>query len=96
MRRQFCEMIVNFPTVTILSLSVLAVLCLFSILGTICFLGIFCLLILSIQKGRQEGWLQSDEYEPLPRRPRHRRSAPKYRGRGASQGRRSVRVPSRR
>ena len=76
MKQQLCELITNFPTVTILSLSVLAVLCLFSILGTVCFLGIFCLLILSVQTGREEGWLHSDQPQPRRRRPRHRTPAP--------------------
>ena len=63
MKRELCELIVNYPTVTILGLTVLAVLCVFSILGTVCFLGIFCLLILSVQKGRREGWIQTGRPE---------------------------------
>lgn len=78
MKRELCELISNYPTVTILGLSVLAVLCLFSILGTVCFLGIFCLLILSVQTGRKEGWLQANEPRPR-RRPRRRRPTPSRR-----------------
>ena len=75
MKRELCELIVNYPTVTILSLTGLAILCLFSILGTVCFLGIFCLLMLSVQKGREEGWIRKEEPRSR-RRPRHRRPAP--------------------
>ena len=60
MKRELCELIVNYPTVTLLCLSALAVLCLFSILGTVCFLGVFCLLIRSVQAGRKNGWLRDD------------------------------------
>ncbi len=78
MKREICGLIANYPTVTILSLTGLAVLCLFSILGTMCFLGVFCLLIRSVQTGRKEGWLQDDA--PQPRRRPRRRSPDRRRG----------------
>ena len=78
MKRELCELISNYPTVTILGLTVLAVLCLFSILGTVCFLGVFCLLMLSVQKGQKEGWLREEEPRPR-RRPRRRRPEPRRR-----------------
>ena len=93
MKRELCALIVNYPTVTILGLTVLAVLCLFSILGTVFFLGIFCLLFLSIQKGREEGWLQMEAPRNDPRRPRRRKPAPD-RSRGS--GNRRTRTASRR
>ena len=96
MKRDLCELIVNFPTVTILALTVLAVLCLFSVMGTVCFLGIFCLLIRSVQKGREEGWLQADEPPRNRRRPRHWTPAPERGNRREEAGRRTARTPSRR
>ena len=92
MKRELCELIANYPTVTIIGLTVLAVLCLFSILGTVCFLVVFCLLISSVQKGRKEGWLR--EEEPRPRR-RPRRRTPESRRRtehrnGSYQGARAA------
>ena len=78
MKRELCELIVNYPTVTILSLTGLAILCLFSILGTVCFLGVFCLLIRSIQAGRKAGWIRDEEPRPR-RRPRRRSPDPRRR-----------------
>ena len=96
MKQDLCELIVNFPTVTILGLTALAVLCMFSVMGTVCFLGIFCLLIRSIQKGREAGWLQTEAPPSSRRRPRHQTSAPdpRYRREGASRPR--AQAPSRR
>lgn len=96
MKQQLCELIVNFPTVTILGLTALAVLCLFSVPGTVCFLGIFCLLIRSVQKGREQGWLQDEEPTTSRRRPRHRIPSPDQADRrnGAARGR--AQTPSRR
>ena len=96
MKQQLCELIVNFPTVTILGLTALAVLCLFSVPGTVCFLGIFCLLIRSIQKGREQGWIQEAEPPPDRRRPRHRTPAPEYGERRVGAFRRRTQKPSRR
>ena len=95
MKRALCELVSNYPTVTILALGCLAVLCLFSTLGTVCFLGIFCILIRSIQKGREEGWLQSEDPQPR-RRPRHQSPTPDNRRRTSRQGKRirDSRVPS--
>lgn len=97
MKRELCELVSNYPTVTLLALGCLAVLCLFSILGTVCFLGIFCILILSIQKGLEEGWLQTEEPQPR-RRPRHQSPTPDNHRRTSQQGKRvrDNRVPSRR
>lgn len=95
MKRELCDLITGYPTVTILGLSVLAVLCLFSILGTVCFLGVFCLIILSVQTGREKGWLPQDEPQP-PRRPRHRKPAPDSRARKDRRRPQSIRAPSRR
>ena len=92
MKRQLCELITNFPTFTVLGLCLLAVLCLFSTLGTVCFLGLFCLLVRSVQKGREEGWIVEEETPP-PRRPRRR--VPPTDGRRAHSSRRAP-VPSRR
>ena len=96
MKQDLCELIVNFPSVTILGLTALAVLCMFSVMGTVCFLGIFCLLIRSIQKGREEGWLQTEEPLSGRRRPRHRTSAPDPRNRRGDPSRRRAQTPSRR
>ncbi len=96
MKRQLCELIVNFPTITILGLTALAVLCLFSVMGTVCFLGIFCLLIRSVQKGREEGWLPEDISPPSPRRPRHRTPAPDLGGRKENAPRWTAQAPERR
>ncbi len=82
MKQELCALIANYPTVTILGMAGLAVLCLFSILGTVCFLGLFCILIRSVQKGWEEGWLQYDEPAPR-RRPRHRSPGPEQRSRTA-------------
>ncbi len=95
MKQDLCELIVNFPTVTILSLTALAVLCMFSVMGTVCFLGIFCLLIRSIEKGREEGWLQTEEPSSR-RRPRHRTSAPDPRNGREGASRRRAQTPVRR
>ena len=95
MKQQLCELIVNFPTVTILGLTALAVLCLFSVMGTVCFLGIFCLLIRSVQKGREEGWLPAEEPPPSRRRPRHRNPAPDRGGRREGAAHRAARSPGR-
>lgn len=81
MKRELCELIVNYPTVTILGLTALAILCMFSVLGTVCFLGIFCLLILSVQKGRNEGWIKAEPPESLRRRPRRQNRSPDSRSR---------------
>ena len=96
MKQDLCELIVNFPTVITQGLTALAVLCMFSVMGTVCFLGIFCLLIRSVQKGREQGWIQEAEPPPDRRRPRHRTSAPdpRYRREGASRPR--AQAPSRR
>ena len=96
MKRDLCELIVNFPTVTILALTALAVLCLFSVVGTVCFLGIFCLLIRSVQKGREEGWIQTEEPPRHRRRPRHRTPAPEQGNRRPQTGSRTARKPGRR
>ena len=96
MKQQLCELIVNFPTVTILGLTALAVLCLFSVPGTVCFLGIFCLLIRSVQKGREQGWIRETEPPPDRRRPRHRTPAPEYGERRDGAARRRTQAPSRR
>lgn len=95
MKQDLCELIVNFPTVTILGLTALAVLCMFSVMGTVCFLGIFCLLIRSIQKGREAGWIQPEE-PPVRRRPRHRNPTPNQGDRRESAFRRGAQAPSRR
>ena len=95
MKRELCELVANYPTVTILGLTVLAVLCLFSILGTVCFLGVFCLLISSIQKGRKEGWLRDEEPRPR-RRPRRRRPEPRRRTEHRSNSYQDVRAAGRR
>lgn len=101
MKQELCALIANYPTVTILGMGGLAVLCLFSVLGTVCFVGLFCILIRSVQKGWEEGWLQYEESAPR-RRPRHRSPGPEQRSRTVpahgSRGRayQGNRAPSRR
>ena len=84
MSKQLCYLITNFPTLLIGAAAVAAVLCAFSPVLTVCFLGFTCLVFRSAEQGREEGWYGMTSPR---RRPENdpKRGAPK---RAAANGRR--------
>lgn len=56
MRKSLCYLATSFPTLLIGGVICCAVLALFSVVLTVCFLGFACILYRSIEQGREENW----------------------------------------